>query len=60
MSAHVLIDDQLVSRSRDVLDEIRSLVSEKFKVLHSTIQLECEKCDMNPSCSLPVDVQKNR
>ncbi len=60
LSAHVLIDDQLVSRSRDVLDEIRSLLSEKFKVLHSTIQLECEKCDMNPSCSLPVDVQKNR
>jgi cobalt-zinc-cadmium efflux system protein len=60
MSAHVLIDDQLVSRSRDVLDEIRSLVSEKFKVLHSTIQLECEKCDMNPSCSLPLDVQKKR
>ena len=60
MSAHVLIDDQPVSRSRDILDEIRELLSEKFKVLHSTIQLECEKCDMNPSCSLPVDVQKNR
>ncbi len=60
LSAHVLIDDQLVSRSRDVLDEIRSLLSEKFMVLHSTIQLECEKCDMGPVCSLPVDVQKNR
>ena len=60
MSAHVLIDDQLVSRSRDVLDEIRALLSEKFKVLHSTIQLECEKCDMNPLCSLPVDIQNKR
>ena len=60
LSAHVLIDDQLVSGSRDILDEIRSLLSEKFEVLHSTIQLECEKCDMGPVCSLPVDVQKNR
>jgi Co/Zn/Cd efflux system component len=60
MSAHVIIDDQLVSRSRDLLSEIRSLLQEKFKVLHSTIQLECERCDMNPLCSLPEDVQKNR
>lgn len=60
LSAHVLIDDQLVSRSRDMLDEIRSLLSEKFKILHSTIQIECEKCDMSPTCSLPVDIQNKR
>jgi cobalt-zinc-cadmium efflux system protein len=60
MSAHVLIDDQLVSRSRDVLDRIRALVAEKFKVLHSTIQLECERCDMNPVCSLPNNTQNKR
>jgi cobalt-zinc-cadmium efflux system protein len=60
MSAHVLIDDQLVSRSRDLIDEIRTLLSEKFKILHSTIQLECERCDMNPMCSLPTDAQKKR
>ena len=47
MSAHVIIDDQLVSRSRSLLDEIRTLLAEKFKILHSTIQLECERCDMN-------------
>jgi cobalt-zinc-cadmium efflux system protein len=60
MSAHVLIDDQLVSRSREVIDEIRSLLSNKFNVLHSTIQIECEKCDMNPSCSLSNDIQCQR
>jgi cobalt-zinc-cadmium efflux system protein len=60
MSAHVLIDDQLVSRSREVIDEIRSLLSRKFNVLHSTIQIECEKCDMNPSCSLPDDIRNQR
>jgi len=60
LSAHVLIDDQLVSDSRGLNDRIRKLLSEKFKVLHSTIQLECEKCDMNPSCSLPDDVRNHR
>jgi len=60
LSAHVLIDDQLVSDSRALNDRIRKLLSEKFKILHSTIQLECSRCDMNPSCSLPDDVRNNR
>lgn len=60
LSAHVLIDDRLVSSSRELNDRIRTLLSEKFKVIHSTIQLECEKCDMNPSCSLPEAVRNNR
>ena len=60
LSAHVLIDDQMVSDSRELNDRIRKLLSEKFKVLHSTIQLECEKCDMNPTCSLPDDIRNHR
>ncbi len=60
MSAHVLIDDQLVSGSREIIDEIRSLLSKKFNVLHSTIQLECDRCDMTGLCSLPVTGRNNR
>lgn len=60
MSAHVLIDDQLVSRSRDLIEDIRTLLAKKFKILHSTIQLECERCDMNPMCSLPNNAQKKQ
>jgi cobalt-zinc-cadmium efflux system protein len=60
LSAHILIDDQLVSRSRDLIDDIRALLADKFKILHSTIQLECERCDMNPICSLPNNAQKKR
>ncbi len=52
MSAHVIIDDQLVSRSRELLDEIRELLSNKFKIGHSTIQLECERCNENAECRL--------
>jgi cobalt-zinc-cadmium efflux system protein len=60
MSAHVLIDDQLVSRSKDVREEIQEVLSQKFNVYHWTIQLECEKCDMNPVCSLPGALRNNR
>jgi len=59
LSAHVLIDDQLVSSSRELHDQIRTLLSNKFKVLHSTIQLECEKCDTMPACNLRDNVRHN-
>jgi cobalt-zinc-cadmium efflux system protein len=62
MSAHVIIDDQLVSRSRDLLDEIRALLADKFKILHSTIQLECERCDinLNAECRIPSPDSRER
>jgi cobalt-zinc-cadmium efflux system protein len=60
LSAHVLIDDQPVSGSKELIDEITSLLSKKFNVLHSTIQLECERCGLGTVCSLPYDVQKSR
>jgi len=60
MSAHVLIDDQLVSGSRDVIDEIQSLLFDKFKVQHCTIQIECKKCDTSPVCGLPGAINNNR
>lgn len=60
LSAHVLIDDQLVSGSRELLDNIRVLLADRFKVLHSTIQLECQRCDATGLCSLPGMVQNSR
>ena len=60
MSAHVVIEDRLVSGSRDLLDKIRALLSKKFKILHSTIQLECERCDMsmNAECRIPASAPR--
>ncbi len=55
MSAHVIIDDQMVSRNRHLLDRISAVAAEKFKVMHVTIQIECEKCDLGMVCSLPVN-----
>lgn len=59
LSAHVLVNDQLVSGSRNISDEIRDLLSRKFNILHSTIQLECERCDTATVCSLPSTNRQN-
>jgi cobalt-zinc-cadmium efflux system protein len=60
MSAHVIIDDQPVSGSRELLDNIRALLADRFKILHSTIQLECERCEVTGLCSLPGTVHNSR
>jgi len=60
LSAHVIIDDRPVSGSRELLDAIRQRLIDRFKIMHSTIQLECERCDESGSCSLPADVKNHR
>ncbi len=60
LSAHVIIDDQLVSNSRSVLDAVRAMLAERFRVLHSTIQLECNRCDDTGVCPLPSDIKNSR
>jgi len=60
LSAHVIVDDRTVSSSRELLNAIRGMLSDRFNILHSTVQLECERCDVNGVCSLPTDVQERR
>jgi Co/Zn/Cd efflux system component len=60
LSAHVVIDDRPVSGSRVLLDTIRQRLADRFKILHSTIQLECARCDLTGACSLPVDIKNSR
>jgi len=44
MSAHVLIEDLLVSRSAQILQEIERLLQGKYSMEHTTIQFESESC----------------
>ncbi len=60
LSAHVVIDDRPVSGSRELLDAIRQRLTDRFKIMHSTIQLECERCDESGFCPLPADIQNHR
>ena len=54
-SAHILIDDQLVSGSSDIVADIQGMLSRKFNILHSTLQLECNRCETGSLCSLPIN-----
>jgi cobalt-zinc-cadmium efflux system protein len=44
MSAHVLIEDLLTSRSAQILREIEGLLQGKYSIEHTTIQFESESC----------------
>ncbi len=48
MSAHVLIEDLLTSRSAQVLKEIEGLLQGKYSMEHTTIQFESESCGDDP------------
>lgn len=48
LSAHVLIEDQTVARSAEISRAIEQELARRFQITHTTLQLECEKCE---SCS---------
>jgi cobalt-zinc-cadmium efflux system protein len=48
LSAHVIIQDQMVSRSSVVLQTAQKGLKEKFGISHVTLQLECSRCESCP------------
>lgn len=44
LSAHVLLDDQTLSQSDGIMDEIKRCLSSQFGIDHTTIQFECAHC----------------
>lgn len=44
LSAHVLIDDLLISRSTQILKKIETLLQEKYSMEHTTLQFESGTC----------------
>jgi len=55
MSAHVLVQDRMVSRTREILDTINQGMAESFNITHTTLQLECgqgENCTQSLVCNL--------
>ena len=49
LSAHLLIEDQTVSRSAELVDMVNQKLAKYFNITHTTLQLECEKCESCPS-----------
>lgn len=51
LSCHVWVDDQALSEGSRILDKVRELLSEKYHITHSTLQLECLDCKGGLYCS---------
>ncbi len=52
LSCHLLIEDRMVSSSSRIVEEVNEVLSQKFGIGHSTLQLECEECENSPVCHL--------
>ncbi len=52
ISCHLLIQDQMVSNCAGIVDEVNQMLSQKFGISHSTLQLECEECESSPVCHI--------
>lgn len=55
LSAHVLIEDQRVSESNKIINEINERLRERFNINHTTLQLECSNCDDHYVCNIGVN-----
>ena len=44
-SAHVLVEDQPVSKACDVLSAVNEMLAHRFLIAHSSLQLETSACD---------------
>lgn len=45
LSAHITVDDVLLSQGAAVLARLNEMLEKQFAIGHSTIQLECAECD---------------
>jgi cobalt-zinc-cadmium efflux system protein len=52
LSAHLIIDDQMVSRSVEIVRAVRRELSWRFNISHTTLQLECENCPTGLLCEI--------
>lgn len=44
MNGHVLIEDIPTSKAEDIREQIEKVVREQYRVGHTTLQMECQKC----------------
>ncbi len=52
LSGHLVIEDQMVSKSDQILKEANRILQEKFGITHTTLQMECLACSKFPVCNL--------
>ena len=49
LSAHLIIEEQTVSKSAEIIEAVNQSLAEDFEITHTTLQLECKQCESCPS-----------
>jgi cobalt-zinc-cadmium efflux system protein len=52
LSAHLVIDDQMVSGSVEIVRTVRRELAQRYNISHTTLQLECESCPTGIVCEI--------
>jgi cobalt-zinc-cadmium efflux system protein len=52
LSAHLVIDDQMVSKSVDIVRVVRQELAKHYNISHTTLQLECRSCASGIVCEI--------
>lgn len=64
-SAHILVEDQPVSKADDILAAVNSVLADRFHIAHTSLQLETTACDPEEvfcrlrECELHLDHHEN-
>jgi len=58
LSCHIAIADIPPSESEIILREVKDRLAEGFRIHHTTIQFEHEKCDIAHGCVMPVSMEE--
>lgn len=49
LSAHLIIEDRSISESTEIVERVNRELDKRFRITHTTLQLECDKCESCPS-----------
>jgi cobalt-zinc-cadmium efflux system protein len=52
LSAHLVIDDQMISKSMDIVRTVRQELAQRYNISHTTLQLECQSCPTGNVCEI--------
>jgi cobalt-zinc-cadmium efflux system protein len=52
MSAHLVVNDLMVSQTAQILEQVNSLLSEDYNITHTTFQMECRSCPTGNVCGI--------
>jgi len=52
LSAHLLIEDQTVSRSAEIVRAVNQDLARYFEMRHTTLQIECPSCPTGFTCDI--------